>query len=362
MHINSQSYSQLLIEGIPMMDVRAPVEFQRGAFPSATNLPLMDDSQRETVGKCYKQHGQETAIKKGHQLVSGELRDARIAAWVDFAKRNPQGLLYCFRGGLRSKITQQWLKEAGVEFPRIDGGYKALRTFLIGELDSAAENGTYHLVGGRTGSAKTGLVNSLVNGIDLEGAAFHRGSSFGSHAKEQNNQINFENILAIDFLKLRDNDISNIVLEDEGRTIGRVGIPKALYLKMRSSPLVVVEMPVSDRLERLIQEYVVDMQAEFEAQCADNAFAAFSDYLLKGLERIQKRLGLEQYEITRNVMTQALEHHRKTGDIGQHYDWLDILLKRYYDPLYDYGLNKRKELVCFRGDYTACVEYLQASQ
>ncbi len=361
MQINSQSYAQLLIDDSPMIDVRAPIEFRRGAFPTARNLPLLDDQQREMVGKCYKRHGQNKAIEKGHELVNGEVREARIAAWVDFAKQHPNASLYCFRGGLRSEITQQWLQEAGVELPRIEGGYKALRTFLINELENAALECTYRLVGGKTGSAKTVLINELDNAIDLEAAAYHRGSSFGGHAKEQNNQINFENILAIDLLKLKHRNISNIILEDEGRTIGKVGLPKTLYSKMRTSQIVVIEMPFEARLERLIQEYVVDMHSEFEIHYTDNAFEAFSDYLLQGLERIKKRLGSEQFEATCKAMQQALKQHLKTGEITLHYDWLEILLKNYYDPSYDYALSKREEYICFRGDYQACKEYLQTT-
>ncbi len=361
MQITSQNYSQLLIDNTPMLDVRAPIEFQRGAFPTAKNLPLMDDLQREIVGKCYKRQGQNRAIEKGHELINGEVREARIAAWVNFARQHPNASLYCFRGGLRSEITQQWLQEAGVDLPKIEGGYKALRTFLIDELENSAITCTYRLVGGRTGSAKTGLINQLDNAIDLEGAAYHRGSSFGGHAKEQSSQISFENILAIDFLKLKDKDITNIVLEDEGRTIGKVGLPKTLYSKMRTSQIVVIEMPFETRLERLIQEYVVDMHSEFEIQYTDNAFQVFSDYLLQGLERIKKRLGSAQFKVAHKAMHQALIQHQETGEITHHYDWLKILLTNYYDPLYDYGLSSREEFICFRGNYEACEEYLKTT-
>ena len=41
--MNPADYRALLLENVPMMDVRAPVEFAKGAFPGAVNLPLMDD-------------------------------------------------------------------------------------------------------------------------------------------------------------------------------------------------------------------------------------------------------------------------------------------------------------------------------
>ena len=361
MQHNIQPYIELFLNNFPMMDVRAPIEYQRGAFPTAKNLPIMDDQQREMVGTCYKHHGQDKAIEKGHELVHGELREARIAAWVKFAKQNPNGSLYCFRGGLRSKITQQWMQEAGVELPIVTGGYKALREFLLNELENAANQCSFTLVGGKTGSAKTTLINELDNAIDLESAAYHRGSSFGGHAKEQNNQINFENILAIDFLKQRHRNILNIIIEDEARTIGKAGIPKSLFAKMRQSQLVVIEEPYEARLERLIQEYVIDMYSEFESLYSNNAFELFSDYLLLGLEKIQKRLGPARYEVARKAMQKALNEHSQNGEISDHYDWLKIILENYYDPMYEDQLKKREEFICFRGNYQACKEYLQTT-
>ena len=319
----------------------------------------MDNRQRETVGTCYKQHGRQDAIRKGHELVQKEVREARISAWIEFASRNPNGSLYCFRGGLRSQIAQQWMHEAGTDFPVVPGGYKALRTFLLSELDALARQYRFTLVGGKTGSGKTILVNRLKQGIDLEAAAYHRGSSFGRHARSQNSQINFENILAIDFLKVRHRQVQSIVLEDEARTIGKVGIPKSLFEKMRQSAIVVIEEPYEARLERLIKEYVVDMCSEFRnLDAGSDDFGAFSAYLLDSLDRIRKRLGPARYPGIRNTMQQALDLHAKTGDTRKHYDWLAPVLSNYYDPMYEDQLRQRKDFICFRGNHDACHEYL----
>ena len=361
MHQHADTYSQLFNNNAPLMDVRAPIEYSRGAFPNAKNLPIMDDQQREAVGTCYKDHGQDQAIAKGHELVQGELRDERIAAWVKFAEENPNGFLYCFRGGLRSKITKQWMQNAGADLPIVTGGYKALRTFLLNELELTTQQCTLKLVGGKTGSAKTILIKQLNNGVDLEAAAYHRGSSFGRHAMKQNNQINFENILAIDFLKLKHKNIHNIILEDEARTIGKVGLPKSLFEKMRNSKLVVIEEPYEARLERLLQEYVIDMYTEFENTNFERPFEYFSEYLTQSLEKIKKRLGPARYETAHKTMAQALHKHEQSDDVSGHYDWLKIILENYYDPMYEDQLKKREKFICFRGNYGECKEYLQTT-
>jgi len=357
--MQTNSYTKLFIYNTPLMDVRAPIEFQRGAFPTAKNLPIMDDEQREEVGILYKQHGQDHAIQRGHELVHGKIRETRIANWVNFAKLHPNAYLYCFRGGLRSKITQQWMREAGVDIPIITGGYKALRTFLIQELETAVAQCSFTLIGGKTGSAKTMLIQQLNNGVDLEAAAYHRGSSFGRHAEEQNTQVNFENILAINFLQLKNKEVLDIVLEDEARTIGKVGLPNTLFEKMRCSPIVVIDEPYEARLERLIQEYIIDMHNEFKAQSEIEPFKHFSDYLLNGLARVQNRLGPVRYEAAHRFMLAALHLHQTSNDLSGHYDWLKTILDNYYDPMYEDQLKKREEYICFRGNYEECQQYLQ---
>ena len=132
---DTDDYRALFLSPVPMMDMRAPAEFTRGAFPSALSLPLMSDEEHAQVGICYKQRGQKAAIALGHQLVSGELKVQRLEQWVGFTREHPLGYLYCFRGGLRSQTVQHWLHQEGIDYPLIIGGYKAMRRFLLEELE-----------------------------------------------------------------------------------------------------------------------------------------------------------------------------------------------------------------------------------
>src|SRR5690606_6237145 len=225
MRDNSNDYQAIFLNDAPLLDVRAPIEFSKGAFPLAHNLPLLSDEERHRIGICYKRKGQQAAIELGHELVSGAVKVERIAAWDAYLRDHPDGYLYCFRGGLRSQTVQQWLKtETGRDAPRILGGYKAMRNFLIDTTTTTVARCDLVLVAGLTGSGKTELLVQLDNAIDLEGHAHHRGSSFGKHATPQPEQINFENALAIDFLKKRAKGHQVLVLEDEGRMIGRCAL------------------------------------------------------------------------------------------------------------------------------------------
>lgn len=184
---NGTDYRAILASDTPLIDVRAPVEFSQSAMPAAINLPLMNDEERAAVGTCYKRQGPEAALALGHKLVQGDLRASRTQAWLEACARYPHGYLCCARGSQRSHIVQQWLKEAGVDYPLIVGGYKALRQAAIQATDELVQRPIV-LIGGCTGNGKTQLVCSRPDGIDLEGLAHHRGSSFGRTLQDQHPQ------------------------------------------------------------------------------------------------------------------------------------------------------------------------------
>jgi tRNA 2-selenouridine synthase len=351
MRDNCADLREIFLHDVPMMDVRAPVEFTKGAFPGVINLPLMNDTERQKVGTSYKQAGQQAAIELGHKLVSGEVKQARIEAWADFARKNPQGLLYCFRGGLRSQITQQWLKsEAGIEYPRVIGGYKAMRSFLIETIEQAVTECDFVLIGGLTGSGKTEVLHQLDNALDLEGHANHRGSSFGKHATPQPGQIDFENLLAVDLLKKRARRIDQFVIEDEGRIVGSRAVPLELYRIMQDAPLVWLEDSFDSRVERILKDYVTDLCAEFIAvQGVETGFAAYAERLKQSLSSIVRRLGGERYQ----------RLAARSGAVDQHRGWISGMLSEYYDPMYAFQRDSKDARIEFAGDQRAVVEYLK---
>ena len=358
---NSADYREIFLRDLPLMDVRAPVEFNKGAFPHTVNLPLMNDSERQRVGTCYTNKGQDAAIALGHELVCGDIKRERIEAWATFAHAHPEGFLYCFRGGLRSQISQQWLEaEAGIAYPRILGGYKAMRSFLIGEIESAVRDCSFVLVGGLTGTGKTEVLAELDNAVDLEGHANHRGSSFGKHASPQPAQIDFENTLAIDLLKRRAAGQGQFVLEDEGRLIGSCSLPLPLHEAMARYSLVWLEDDFDSRVERILGDYVVDLCAEFVAMHGEQEGRdAFADRLRQSLANITKRLGLERYKALDAIMVEALREQAAGNGVDRHRDWIASLLRDYYDPMYAYQREKKAERIVFRGNKSEVIDYLK---
>jgi tRNA 2-selenouridine synthase len=202
------------------------------------------------------------------------VRAARMEGWLAQLRQQPDALLYCFRGGLRSQTVQQWLSEAGVTRPRVAGGYKELRRFLIETQESASAQCHWHVLTGMTGSGKTHMLANIAQSVDLEGHAHHRGSSFGQLPGGQPSNINFENRLAIELLKRRHQGEHAFVVEDESRLIGRCALPLNLYEAMCQAPLVVVEVPQEERAEQIRVDYVQDLWQRYLEMYGQRRLAA----------------------------------------------------------------------------------------
>jgi tRNA 2-selenouridine synthase len=343
-----------------MIDVRAPVEFDKGTILNALNLPLMDDEQRRLVGICYKDKGQQAAIELGHKLVSGDIKDKTISLWCDYFDQNPNTHIFCFRGGLRSKTSQQWIMQTGRDIPLIKGGYKAFRQYLITSAQRIIEKMPLRIIGGKTGSGKTELLDALNDIVDLEGLANHRGSSFGKHISPQPSQINFENQLAKRLLQLDEKQLSSLILEDESRTIGKCALPEPLKLKMQQSPVYMLEDSFDTRVQRILHDYVISMNKQYRDTYGDEeGFIRFGDYLKAAFYGIRRRLGSQRHTELLAVLEQALVCQQSQNTPDGHIHWIEVLLREYYDPTYEYQLTKKQDRIVFKGNKDQLIERLQ---
>jgi tRNA 2-selenouridine synthase len=354
--------NHLFIHDTPLMDVRAPIEFAQGALPAAQNLPLMIDQERHAVGITYKESGQDAAIALGHTLVSGATREARIEAWVQFAKAHPDGALYCFRGGLRSQITQRWLADHGVQYPRVAGGYKAMRQYLLTQIACSLASSELCVVGGLTGSGKTDVIQALDSAIDLEGLAKHRGSSFGGRAQQQPTQVDFENQLSINLLKLIAQGKTRIAIEDESHLVGRCAIPLALRERTEACPMIWVNEPLEARVNRITRDYIEQLHKEYvQAHGPQNGTDRFEAHLTKSLLNLRKRLGLLRYDALSDALRQALDQQKRNGSFDLHRAWIEPLLTEYYDPMYQYQRSQKASHVIFEGTVQEVIAFLRDS-
>jgi tRNA 2-selenouridine synthase len=185
-------------------------------------------------------------------------------------RQQPDALLYCFRGGLRSQTVQQWLAEAGVTRPRVAGGYKALRHFLIDTQAKASAECDWTVLTGMTGSGKTHMLAHMAQALDLEGHAHHRGRRL-ANCRRPAQQHRLRKRLAIELLKRRHRGEHSSWWKT--RAVSSVAAPaqSTCYEAMSRAPLVVVEVPQEARAEQIRQDYVHDLwlryQAMFGARC-----------------------------------------------------------------------------------------------
>ena len=358
---DTDNYLELFLNDIPMMDVRAPVEYDKGAFPLTENVPLLDDEQRAAVGKRYKDAGQDEAIELGLELMTEDIRKQRMQAWRSFVDGHPGGYLYCFRGGLRSRTTQAWLQEQGVEYPLIKGGYKAMRQYLIDQLEVSQQQIPFVILAGMTGSGKTHMLKKIQHHVDLEGLANHRGSAFGRDENDyQPTQINFENALSIALLKHRHRHPDPaVMLEDEGKLIGRVYLPPEFYHKMEHSPRVFLERDLQARVRLTSYDYFGHAWPKYQQAHGDEARDRFSAFALDSLARIRKRLGDERYRKIQGIFSEALEQLFDSGKNEGFDEGVRILLEEYYDPMYRYQLSKKPVDILFRGDENEIIAWTE---
>ena len=358
--IGYTSFVSLFKNQASFLDVRAPIEFEQGSIPGSINLPLLTDDQREAVGKTYRKYGKDEAIYLGQRLISGNTKKSRLFEWTNFCENHENPMIFCHRGGLRSKIVQNWLyEEEGIEVPRISGGYKALRLFATDALEKIPTTPNLLIIGGKTGTAKTQIINGLPHAIDLEGLANHRGSAFGKRIEPQPSQASFENKIAYQYILNGLAEQTKFFMEDESRMIGSLNIPLPLYNFMRTSPIVLIKSELEERIETILNDYIISNYKEYTSYSEENNDNIFSRYLLSSLDKIRKRLGNQNYEAIKQKMHQASNYEISDTFKEIHREWIQILIQKYYDPMYEYQLRKKEDRIIFEGTRNEFSEWIK---
>ena len=339
--------AQTRAEDFGWVDVRSEGEFSIGSLPLSNNTPILNNQQRHQVGIAFKNQGQDSAVLLGHELVAPS-KDRLCEKWHSHLALKDHRFVFCWRGGLRSRISQDWLAESGLEVSRVEGGYKAIRGHLLKSLDRLP---ALVVLSGKTGARKTAILETLPrdNTIDLEGLANHRGSAFGGFFdREQPPQSTFENHLLWRLSACKD----GTVLEDESRIIGKCALPAALYESMAASPRVVVQTSIEERTSNIFDEYVVD-----EIVSKKTPTEKVKERYQKCLRGIQKKLGWSFYQELARAMDSAFDS--EVPDPEKHSLWILPLLERYYDKLYENLLSKKNCPIAFSGPVEECRQWLR---
>lgn len=315
--MKSYSAIEILIQrtGVPLLDVRTPAEFADGHIPGAVNMPLFTDEERVVVGTLYVKKGKDAAVEKGLEYVG-----PKLACFVKNAKKiggtEKRVNVYCWRGGMRSGSMAWLLETAGMEVGRLDGGYKAYRTFIRQDFERPQK---LLVLGGMTGSGKTDILHELERRgeqvLDLEGLANHKGSAFGALGqREQPTDEMFENLIWEVWHQCDPEKV--IWMEDESMSIGSVWINPVLYTQLQQALAINLKVPFESRVGRLLQEY-----GGFEPSV-----------LVELVHKIERRLGGDK---VKNACEEIYHGNIEPA--------INIVLG-YYDKTYTHGLQQKKQL------------------
>jgi len=327
-----------------IFDLRSPAEFAEDHLPGASNVPLFDDLERALIGTLYARTSPEAAFAEGRartraKIVAlvGEIA-ARcgwpapaedLAARVDGlteagiasmerelaplpARPVPGSIvLYCWRGGLRSRAMITLLRGLGHdEVLGIAGGYRAYRAVVRTRIAGwRAPPGV--VLRGLTGVGKTLVLRALARRrpewvLDLEALAGHRSSILGMVGLEPASQKLFDSRLAV---RLAQGFGAAVVVEGESRKVGDVVLPEPVWRVIDGGAALELVAEPARRVRVLLDDYLASATSRAE--------------LARQLPFIEARLGARWSGALVGLLEQ-----------GREAELVELLLERYYDPLY----------------------------
>ena len=299
-----------------VVDARSQREYVEDHIPGAVNLPVVGNDEYAEVGAAHRGDPHRAYVIG----VSYALRNISqaIDELVSQYPKEARMLVYCFRGGKRSKLWFDALSTIGYRVDRLPGGWKAYRAWVRNELAQAPAKFRYHVLCGPTGCGKTRLLSALeavgAQVLDLEDLARHRGSLIGYiPGVAQPSQKWFDSSL-LD--KMRRFDTSKPVwVEAESKKIGALEIPPALLESMHAGHLFGVSAPMEARVQLWMEDY-----SHFERE---------PEALIERLQHLRPLIGGEEF-----ARWKVLAEERRVADLFQR------LMETHYDPAYARSLGK----------------------
>ncbi len=293
-----------------IIDARSPHEYADDHLPGAVNLPVVDDDEFAEVGITYKQDMHRAYLIGVAYSLNNIAR--QIPPLISRYGPSDRLLVYCFRGGKRSRLWADNLRTIGFEVDVVPGGWKRYRAWVRDSLAHWPAALRYRVLCGPTGCGKTRLLHALADAgeqvLDLEGLASHRGSLIGAlPGRPQPPQKLFDSVL---LQALRRLDPSRPVwIEAESKKIGQLQLPDALHDAMQHSPTLTLEVPMAERVRLWHEDY-----AHFVADPAG---------MVEQLSPLKPIVGGEELDAWR-----ALASARQTAAL------FERVMERHYDPAY----------------------------
>lgn len=287
-----------------LIDARSENEFNESSLPFSKNFPVLNNLERHNVGLLYKKYSQSSAIWLAKEYANPKSDFLNKFLQANDAK-NKEIIVFCWRGGGRSKYLSKMITDKGYKIKFLSGGQKAYRK-KVNEFFSD-ENLKFKFIElrGLTGSGKTEVLNSLKKDlpvIDLEFAAKHYSSLFGNipydikKFSRVKNQGAFENSLFEQFTKYDLNNLPLFLIESESKRVGDFEIPNNVFKAIDTAPCIEIISSFDNRIKRIIKDYFgednrglipmknlfIAKEKFFKAQLSKEVYGRLLDYLEKG--------------------------------------------------------------------------------
>jgi len=306
-------------EEIIFIDTRSPKEFEEDNIPGSINIPIFSNEERKIIGTLYK-NNQIEAYKEGFAVYN-----KKISTFLDqFEKfdKSKQIIVYCWRGGMRSKTIADLVETRGFQTLQLEGGYKKFRELIRENLKEYKPPFELIVIQGMAGSGKTDLIKQLEPSIDLEGLAQHRSSLFGALGLKPTSQKMFESRLWYKLQELKNE--KTVFIEGEAKKVGDVFVPTKLFEAMEKAKTILIETSIEKRVQIIIRDY----------------FSHEED------EKIKKIINKLKEHLSGKVADELCEF----VDKKEYEPVAKTLLVDYYDKQYGHALEEMKYYKNINGD------------
>jgi tRNA 2-selenouridine synthase len=299
-----------------VIDARSPREYAEDHLPHAVNLPVVNDDEYAEVGTKHRDNTHEA------YLIGVEYSLHNIARQIKplIAKygKNDRMLVYCFRGGKRSKLWADNLRTIGFEVDVLPGGWKNYRRWVRESLETLPRHLQLRVLTGATGCGKTRLLHALASAgqqvLDLEAIACHRGSLIGALPDQrQPTQKLFDSML-LDALRKFD-PARPVWLEAESKKIGNLQLPDALHEAMHRTTPLHISAPMPERVRLWREDYA--------------HFVEDPVGMVEKLAPLKPLIGGEE-----------LATWRSLAAAGQVNELFERVMRNHYDPCYERSTKK----------------------
>lgn len=310
----------LNIDNKIFIDVRSPIEFTEATIPGAINIPILNNEERAVVGALYKEQGSYSAKIKGIEFVSRKLTYI-YSQFESLAKQYKNIILFCWRGGLRSRTVANFLSSLGLKIYQLKGGYKQYRKHVVSYFEKHNLEHKFIVLHGHTGVGKTEILEKLrmsnIPILHLEELVKNSGSVFGKIYYDDNNKkITQKMFDALIFETLRSSNSKYIMVESEGQRVGGVSLPKNLFELIVNGKHILLETTLENRIKRLVNDYT--------NKGSDN-----DSLLQSAIWKLKKSIGIKNVELCITWIEES--KYKKVAE---------KLINEYYDPLYKYSIKK----------------------